>query len=413
MFIKQFLTTGLLVGAAIFMTSCSDDDDNITTPETASAYALGIGVTSNGTTTNYLVKTEDLLTGKISPIGTGLTLAGYRDYAIGNTTVFANGGLGEVNVNGITQDAAGLLTVSGSATFDRATDDIQQVDVNQMLAVEYPSKANGDKARWYFVDIATKAITKNFSTPLLPIIAGIDNPVYSGMAVRGNQLFVSNLHFDPSYTTNHTDTNYVAVYTYPEIKFEKLITDARTGPSGAFGTKNGLILTENGDIYSMSSSNFGNGYSKATKPGGFLRIKSGATTFDASYFFDTDKLGGKISHIKYVGNGLAFAAISTIENQTAAANRWGDNDLKISIIDIVNQKITDVKLTGSTDAKALVHNGVGGRSFPVLVESGKVYYPITGADGSTFIYQIDIATATAIKGAEVQGSFVGGIFKIK
>ena len=409
MFIKQFLTTGLLVGAAIFMTSCNDDDNTTPDPTVESAYALGIGVTSNSATTNYLVKTQDLLTGKISPIGTGLTLAGYRDYAIGNTTVFANGGLGEVNVNGITQDAAGLLTVSGSATFDRATDDIQQVDANQMLAVEYPSKANGDQARWYFVDINTKAITKNFSTPLLPIMAGVDNPVYSGMAVRGNRLFVSNLHFDPDFTTNHTDSNYVAVYTYPEIKFEKLITDARTGPSGAFGTKNGLLLTENGDIYSMSSSSLANGYSKSTKPGGFLRIKNGETAFDASYFFNTDALGGKISHIKYVGNGLAFAAIST----TATPVRWADTDLKLSIIDIVNQKITDVKLSGSSDAKALVHSGVGGRSFPVLVDAGKVYYPITGADGSTFIYQIDVATATAVKGAEVQGSFVGGIFKIK
>lgn len=351
------------------------------------------------------------MTGTISPVGNGLPLDGYRDYAQGNNTVFALGGLGVVNVNGITQDASGQLTVSGSATFERAADDIQQIDNNQMLALEYPSKANGSNARWYFVDINSKAITKNYSTALAPLVAGGDNPVYSGMVVRGNQLFVSNLHFDVSYNTNHVDTNYVAVYTYPEIKFERLLTDTRTGPTGAWQTKNGLFRTESGDIYAMSSSNISNGYSKSTKPGGFLRIKNGETAFDQSYFFNTDKLGGKISHIKYIGNGLIFATISTITTQTAT-DRWGDKSLKMAIIDVVNQKITDVKLAGGT-VNALLHNGNGGRSFPVLIDGTTVYYPITTADGATNVYRIDVPTATATKGATIQGTFVGGVFKVQ
>ena len=409
---KQFLNISLAAALALTALSCSDTNTSAPTPtsETA-AYILGLGVTSNGTTTNYAVKAPDLMTGNISPVGSGLTLAGYRDFSQGNSTVFAIGGFEQADVNGITQDATGQLTVAGSATFDRAADDIKQVDANQMLAVEYPTKANGNNARWYFVDIATKAITKTFSTPLAPLVAGGDNPVYSGMVVRGNQLFVSNLHFDAAFNTNHVDTNYVAVYSYPDIKFEKLITDVRTGPTGAWQTKNGLFSAENGDIYAMSSSNISNGYNKSTKPGGFLRIKNGETAFDPAYFFQTDKLGGKISHIKYLGNGLVFATISTIQNQTAT-DRWGDKSLKVAIIDVINQKITDVKLEGGTVA-SLIHNGNGGRSFPVLVDGSKVYYPITGADGSTFIYQIDVPTATAKKGAEVQATFVGGIFKVQ
>jgi hypothetical protein len=408
--IKQFLKVSFVASFAIFALSCSSKNSTDPTPGQTS-YIVGVGVTSNGNTTNYAVKAQDLMTGKISPVGNGLTLAGYRDFSQGNNTVFAIGGFEQANVNGITQDASGQLTVSGTATFDRAADDIQQVDNTQMLALEYPTKANGNNARWYFVDINSKAITKNLSTPLAPLVAGGDNPVYSGMVVRGNQLFVSNLHFDASFNTNHVDTNYVAVYTYPEIKFEKLITDTRTGPTGAWQTKNGLFKAETGDIYSMSSSNISNGYSKSTKPGGFLRIKNGETAFDQSYFFNTDKLGGKISHIKYLGNGLVFATISTIANQTAD-DRWGDKSLKVSIIDVYNQKITDIKLDGGTTT-SLIHNGNGGRSFPVLVDGSKVYYPITGADGSTFIYQIDVPTATAKKGAEVQGTFVGGIFKVQ
>jgi hypothetical protein len=409
---KRFLFQSLVACVALTAMSCSDSEDPSTPePEGEASYVLGMGVTSSGTNTNYVVKAKDLMTGKISPVGNGLALIGYRDFSQGNNTVFAIGGLGEVNVNGITQDAAGKLTLSGSATFDRAGSDIQQVDPKQMLALEYPVQAGGDKARFYFVDIDTKAITKNFSTPVAPLIAGGDYPVYTGMAVRGNQLFVSHMHMDADYNTDHVDTNYVAVYSYPELKFEKLITDARTGPSGAFQTKNGLFSTENGDIYAMSSSNISNGYSKVTKPGGFLRIKNGETAFDPSYFFNTDKLGGKVSHIKYLGNGLLFATISTIEKQSFKDDRWGDKKLKMAIIDINNQKITDVKLEGGS-VNDLIHDGNGARSFPVLSDAGKVYYTITTAAG-TNIYQIDVASATAKKGAAVEATFVGGIFKVK
>ena len=409
---KQLLSTGIIACLALASFSCSDDsDDSNTEPEGEASYVLGVGVTSNGASTNYVIKSNSLTEGKISPIGNGLALLGYRDYAQGNNTIFALGGLGEVNVNGITQDAAGKLTLSGSATFDRAASDIQQVDDTQMLALEYPAKADGNQARFYFVNIATKAIAKNLSVPVAPLVAGGDYPTYTGMVVRGNQLFVSHMHFDAAYNTNHMDSNYVAVYTYPEIKFEKLIVDTRTGPTGAWQTKNGLFKLENGDIYSMSSSNISNGYDKSVKPGGFLRIKNGESTFDQSYFFNTDKLGGKISHIKYLGNGLLFATISTITNQTAAVDRWGDKKLKMAIIDVVNQKITDVKLEGGTVAD-LIHDGNGGRSFPVLVDNGKVFYTITTA-ASTNIYQIDVASATAKKGAEIEGTFVGGIFKVK
>jgi len=411
MFNRSFLSVSLAVGIAVATFSCSKTNSSDPAPG-ATSYVLGVGITSNGSTTNYVVKAKDLMSGTISPVGSGLTLAGYRDYSQGNNTVFAIGGFEEANVDGVTQDASGQLTVSGKATFDRAADDIQQVDNSQMLAMEYPSQTEGNNARWYFVDINSKSITKNLSTPLAPLVVGGENPTYSGMVVRDNKLFVSHVYFSSDFaTSNNVDTNYVAVYSYPDIKFEKLITDTRTGPSGAFGTRSGLIKTETGDIYAMSSSNVSNGFSKATKPGGFLRIKNGETTFDPSYFFNTDNLGGKIAHVKYIGNGLVFATISTLKTQTAA-DRWGDKSLKMAIIDLNNQKITDVKPEGGT-VESLIHNGNGARSFPVLVDGTKVYYPITGTDGATFVYQIDVPTAMAKKGAEVRATFVGGIFKVQ
>lgn len=398
-----FALTGLLTSLA----ACSDLEQ---TDETTGQYVLGIGITSNGTTTNYAVQSSDLMHGSISAAGNGVTLVGYRDFSQGNQTVFAIGGFAEANVNALTMNATGLLELSGTASFDRAADDIFQVSSTEMLAMEYPGSTEGDQARFYWVNIADKTITRNVSLPMAPLMREGDHPVYSGMVLRGNRLFVSHLHFDASYSTNHVDSNYVAVYSYPDLQLLKVLTDGRTGPAGAWQTKNGMFLDEKNDLYAMSSSNLSNGYSQSKKPGGFLRIKSGEEHFDPEYVFNTDLLGGKISHIRYVGNGKVFAAISTIETQTAA-DRWGDKSLKLAIIDVYAKTITDVTPDGSTNPKDLMHNGVGGRSFPVLLEDGLIYYPITQENG-TFIYRINPTSAKATKGAEILATFVGGIFKV-
>lgn len=404
---KQLLTK--IIGLAVLLSfvACTEENNNI---ETTGNYVLGVGITSNGTTTNYAIQAEDLMSGVISAVGNGVTLAGYRDYSQGNKTVFAIGGFAEANVNALQLNDLGNLELSGTASFDRAADDIIQISSSKMLAMEYPGSAEGDLARFYIVDINNRSIDKDFSLPMNMLIKNGDHPVYSGMVLRDGKLFVSHLHFDAMYNTNHVDSNYVAIYSYPDLKFEKLITDGRTGPTGAWQTKNGLFVDEKNDIYCMSSSNISNGYSKSVKPGGFLRIKSGSTVFDSQYFFNTDLLGGKISHIKYIGNGKVFAAISTIANQTSE-DRWGDKNLKLSIIDVYNKTINDISPSDSDNPLDLIHNGVGGRSFPVLFDNGSIYYPISNQDG-TYIYKIDVTTYKAYKGAEIQATFVGGIFKM-
>ncbi|CAM4315161.1 protein of unknown function [Pedobacter westerhofensis] len=405
--IRNLYKSTMLAVIAFAAVSCSKSNDNSTPVTGESVYALGIGVTgSDNVNVNYMVAANSLTTGTITPIGNGLTLTGYRDYAAGNKSVFAIGGLGEVNANGIDYSATAPsnLVLTGSSVFPRALNDIFQIDDTQMMGIEIPTQTVGSNISFYFVNIASKQITKTITSPTAPLVVGANDPIYTGWAINGNKFYLSYMHFDASYGTNLVDRNYIAVFSYPEMVFQQVFTDTRTGPTGAWQTKNGLFKVENGDIYAMSSSNISNGFSQSLKPGGFLRIKSGATTFDPTYFFNTDLLGGKISHIKYLGNGIAIAAISTLTSQTAA-DRWGDKNLKISIIDLNASTIKDV--TGVP-----IHNGVGGRSFPVYVEGGNVFYPVTTADG-TYIYQINVASLTATRGAKITGTFVGGIFKIK
>ena len=59
-----------------------------------------------------------------------------------------------------------------------------------------------------------------------------------------------------------------------------------------------------------------------------------------------------------------------------------------------------------------MHDGNGGRSFTAMVDEGYVYHPVSTNDG-IFIYKIDPSNATAVKGAEILTTFVGGFFRLK
>lgn len=406
---KMNKTTGLLlIGGLLFMAACSSDNESEIPVETGNkTYALSLGVTSSNATSYYVVTADDLMTGTISPVGTGIEQTGYRDFQIGAQTIFSIGGMGVTAANAITLDVSGNLQQKGNFVFDNTLNGLEQVDDNTMLGVEMPSSPTaGNMLKFYTIDINNVAITKTVSQPISDLSV-IDWPSFTGMRINGNKVYLTFCLMNPTtYETQYTDTAYVAVYSYPALEFQTLIKDTRTGPAGSWNANNGIIKTESGDMYIMSNSAIANGYSQSTKDAGFLRIPNGSISFDNTYFFNfEEKSGGlKPAHIKYIGNGLLFAEVSTNANQTLA-DRWGDKNLKFCIINLYNQTITDV--TG-----APVHDGNGGRSFTAMVDEGYVYHPVSTNDG-IFIYKIDPSNATAVKGAEILTTFVGGFFRLK
>jgi hypothetical protein len=409
---KQVLKHTLLACMAVAAISCSDDQkEDPIVPGSDKIYALGVGVTTSTATTNYVLPVNDLMTGTISLQGKGLLQEGYRDYAHAGKVFYSIGGLGVVDVNTLTLTTADLLTTKTGLTFELANNDFLDVDGTgkTMIGVSLPiSPTEGLNAKFYTVDVASNGITNRGEVPMNDLYPSAQDWLFhSGMQVVGSKLFLSYYPVSyETYDTKNTDSNYVAVLSYPGFKLEKVISDPRTGPSGAFNTRSGLFKTETGDLYSISTSSMANGYSKKTKPAGILKIASGSTEFDANYYFNTDTApnGGKIAHAIYIGNGKLFAAVNVVE--PTLADRWGDSNLRLSIVDLVAKTITPVE-------NAPVYKGDGARSFAAFYEDGKVYSTITGADGVLNIYQTDIATAKATKGAVVQGTFVGGIARLK
>ena len=392
--------------AACLLTSC--DDDLAAEQEIPNApYVLSLGVTSNGNTTYYVVSTDNLMEGTINAVGKGIEQNGYHDYQMGSNSIFCIGGLGLTSATAVVRGADGLLKEQGEFVFDSSLSGFCQVDDNTMVGLELPvNKESGTQLTFYTVDAKSAAILdKNTSTTVDPIDR-LDWPSVTGMMYSGGHIYVTYTPMNSlTFETAYTDTCFVAVYSYPEMKFVELMKDTRMGPGGSWGAYNGLMKDEQGDLYVMSNSALSNGYSQSTKHAGFLRIKQGMTDFDADYFFDFESATGglKPAHVAYVGNGLVFAEVSTLNPQTAN-DRWGDKSLKCCIIDLKNQTVVDVD-------GIPVHNGNGGRRFAYLHEGDYVYLPVSTPDG-VYIYRTDLRTARAERGARVSTSFVGGFFRM-
>ena len=106
--ISLFRTLGLAACCALTLVSCDDDMGN---EEVANEpYVLSLGITSNGTTTYYVVTADDLMSGTpINAYGKGIEQNGYRDYQQAGPTVFSIGGLGVTSATGIQRDGDGYI----------------------------------------------------------------------------------------------------------------------------------------------------------------------------------------------------------------------------------------------------------------------------------------------------------------
>ena len=404
-YISKIIPVFIISSLGLIFSGC--DDDEFGTEEIPHApYVLSLGITSGGTTAYYIVTAEDMMTGTINAVGKGLEQSGFHDYELGNQTIFCVGGLGVTNTTGVIRGTDGYLQEKGEFTFNESLRLFTQIDNETMMGMEIPNNAeSGDMMTFYTVDINSVSITSRKTTPITPL-STFEWPSLTGLCRSEDKIYMTYFHMNPtSFETKYTDTAYVAVFSYPDMTLEKIMKDTRTGPAGSWYAHNGIFKVESGDMYIMSNSSMANGYSQGTKHAAFLRIPAGTTEFD-DYYFDFEAASGglKPAHIKYIGNGLVFAEVSTINPQTSA-DRWADKSLKCCIIDLNNQTIKDIP-------QIPVHNGNGGRRFAVLEDEGFVYIPVTEDSGNIYIYKVNPQTATVERGARISTTFVGGFFKL-
>lgn len=403
---KNLLKVSLCsLGGLLALSACDPKAEENINPVPAEKYIIGVqSQGSNDDFSDYLLAEDDLMNGDIDPQGKGTEQTGWRYMTSAGSTVFSIGYYADNNAIGYQINEQGALEEKGRFVFETTLDISSEADENTMLAMEVPRKGFADRV-FHKIDVNNVAIQGKVSTRIYENKKDSLVAWPTSMVVRNNKVFVSfyTLHARGDFSTPSTDTAYVAVYSYPELAFEKYIKDTRLGPLGIYGNSTGLIQTETGDLYGYSAASFASGFTTADRNSGIIRIKAGETAFDQDYLFDFESTtGNKLSFFHYVGNGLAIGRMIVDDSGLWGAFNVVNPICKLVIIDLEGKTATEV-------AGVPVHGGQ--YATPVLVENGKAYMSIT-TDTDSHIYEIDPATATGTKGAQVKALEAKGIFSM-
>lgn len=382
------------------ITGSDDEEEQQPTNYTVAFTAQG----SENESTDYVFNTEDLMNGSLSAEGIGIEQTGWRYMYEQNNTLFSVGYFDDNNAIAYELNDEGNITEKGRFVFENTLDLFGKADDNTALAMEVPRVDFADRVL-HKIDINSVSIQGKENMRIWESKEDSLVAWPTDLEVRGGKLFVPfyKIHARGDFSTPQTDTAYVAMYSYPELEFEKYITDTRMGPIGVYGLFNGMIADENDNLYAYSSSSLANGFTTQSKSSGILRINNGETEFDDSYFFDVEETaGGKINFIEYVGNGKAVANIVTDDSQLWGSFSAGNEIHKLVVLDLENKTSTEV-------SNMPLHGGFYGS--PWYVNDGMVYMSVTTSE-SAHVYKVDVENAAATKGAEIMGNKLKGIYNL-
>jgi len=413
-----------VLSASVLLAACGSDSDS--EGVVGASYGFKSSGGSDGSEAEYLVTQENIMEGTLSAQGTGYEQLSWNFfYNVGNTLFVT--GYTNFTTQSYAVDENNEVSELATFLFDKALVMFGSIGDETLLATDSPSPGHGTRLL-YTVDAATGFATKKVNYTIHDVDTGVPGQGTMGWAtalvVRDDHLFVPFHKLDDLgyYTTPDADTAYVAVYDYPlEDNAEplKIISDTRTSHIGVNGMTTSLITADNGDMYSFSNGTVSGGFNPAsTKPSGILKIASGETEFDADYFFNIKEAtnGGTIFWFDYVSNNKAIARILVNEDECNAVTPTEDTpspcswaaygrdfyNQKLVVIDLVNQTVTDI-------AGVPLH--AKRYTSPIDIIDGKIYVSIETAEDA-YVYQVDIETATAVKGAKIEGKTIKGFFDL-
>lgn len=402
----------LLAAFAFTFTSCESNDEKNEGSSGETGKSKYIVTVSTGATgvADYLLTADDITKGSITTAGNGLEQDGtYRYYLSTQNKFFSflygQGNPGAVTTYGLT--ANGDLTKTSN--FQAETVQVFAPVNKDILMVKVP-RSGASISYMYKVDAEQSMLTGTVSQDTRLLI-GNKNPDLAERAhftwatQVGDKVFMPYMKINgiapDTFGTRHADSTWVAVYSYPDLKLEKVIKDDRTSYLGAYFT-NGLFQDEKGDAYGFSGAiGTANGVVSSTKPSAVVRINKGTTEFDKSYFFNVqEKSGGyKISSTSYISNGKFLLLMYGNVGTNAGA-------VRLAVADVYNQTFKWV--TG----------------MPALLTSATTRYNIATEDGNSavlgvntpdgnWIYTINGSTGAAAQGMKVDGGQITAIQKLK
>jgi hypothetical protein len=410
---KLFKQIMMIAGGVLLLSACKKDDGPGKAEEppkegrfVISALPYMSYIMNNGADILYTSNTLD--SGVLVTAGRGVEQDGVsRNYLTHNnlffSLLFGQGNPGAVTTYNL--NASGALTKMSD--FQSETVTARGIIGDDILMIKNAWEPTQEYSSWYRVSTKTLQIVAQGEINTNTLSANGEMALFTSIHQVGNKVFAPFLSMKTgrSFGTAFADSSWIAVYSYPDMKLEKVIRDNRTGAIGAYFA-DGMEVDENGDVYAVGTSlgtSDGRSVNKnSTKPVGIMKIKKGTTEHDKSYFFDiTEASGGKYVFRKlYMGKGYFLLMMSDTHATYANLPK------RFAIANVYDKTFKWV--TGAPDPANIYQ--VSEYSTNYSPRDGKSGYvammvadPVTQAI-TTGVYKFDAPTATASLGLTVSNT---------
>lgn len=396
----------VLSGAAL-LAACQDKTDDTPASPAANQYILTVSPTASTGVADYLLPLTSVDAGTTSIIGNGIEQDGSYRYYVTTNNKFFSMLYGQGNPGAVTAYNWQSNKLTKLTNFQTETVQAFAPVNKDLLLFKISRSLTSPTSLWFKVDTDKLLITGNGQTNTLDMTHNGELAHFSWLKQVGTKVYAPYFTISGNYfNTAYPDSTWIAVYNYADMKLEKIIRDNRTSSIGKYFT-DGLSVQENGDVYAYSPATrtsgapAANGTLSSTKPSAILRLKSGTTEFDKSYFLNFETLSGgmNITNWYYLGNNLYLTQATTKAEKGAYTN-----GLNIGILDVVNGTYKPV--TGMP-AKADITSISTNNYTPKDGRTG--YLGVNLKDGTSYVYKVDASTQAATRGIKVEGGTITAV----
>ncbi|WP_236975321.1 DUF4374 domain-containing protein [Membranihabitans maritimus] len=403
-----------VIGISLLGWAC-DKEDPIEPGEegdptgSSSKYIIASSPIASEGVADYLLTSDDLTEGTVSTVGNGKEQDGTYRYYVTNKNKFFSLLYGQGNPGAVTTyDLSSSGELNELSDFQSETVQAFAAVKDDILMAKIP-RSGDENALWYRLNTESIEIVDDGQINVVELAGNGERAHFTWLTQVGEKVFAPYMSIkgccDDIFGTQYPDSAWIAVYSYPDMQLEKVITDDRTSFIGRYFTS-GIEEVETGDVYAFSSGVATNsGQNTSSKPCAITRIPNGTTEFDSDYFFNISEAsdGYYLTTKTYVGNGKFVLTMHKEEEKGAYTV-----GKEFAIADVYNQTFTWVTGTPAPEDIQLVTQ----RNNYSPLDGQFAYVGIT-TDESSYIYEIDAINATARQGLEVEGGQITAISKLE
>ncbi|MEQ9439325.1 MAG: hypothetical protein RIG62_09765 [Cyclobacteriaceae bacterium] len=389
----------------LLLGSCADDSEPEPDliPEVDAYYSLGVVMGEDFS--SYLLSTDNLEEGSVSPVGSGVELNSAEFLQSGNYIYFFSRDEKkfyqyELHADGSVTETASLLVTQYIT--DRAYSQ-NLVDENTILVMD-PVQWGEPEVKWLTISIPDFVVSASgsFNLPTIEKAPGVNwNSNLGRGALHGDKFIMGTVYYD--FDGNFADGTHAIVLDYPSMTNPMLIETQLTSAELGIFTSNSFLSTDNGDLYIAAYRGFYGVPTTDDVHGSVLRIKAGENDFDEDYFLDLTQVMGETTQIMQLDFLEGETGMGMLFNDTEIAS-WDDLDndhYYFARIDLPNQTVSKFNVPKSDIRLAR----------KPLIEDGKyITYIKSAASNTTNVLEIDYngdADAYTV-GIEIEGDNVQG-----